>query len=191
MRVITADNDELKRLSRKLHDLVEESGFAYDTLVAVASAGIYIAENFPESKYFIAECHRAGSGTKKNIGKNILSHLPHWLSSALRMAESISGELRQRMDALAGRGIALREVMLDDALRDMLRSGKHRILIVDDASDSGRTLLSVKDTLLKLSPDSEVRTAVITQTRRNPVLTPDYCVYNNKTLIRFPWAPDY
>lgn len=64
------------------------------------------------------------------------------------------------------------------------------ILIVDDAVDSGATLLAVVEAVRIDMPGAEVRSAVITQTTPSPVITPDYTLYNNRTLIRFPWSMD-
>ena len=65
------------------------------------------------------------------------------------------------------------------------------ILIVDDACDSGSTLRAVMDAVRKISPERVViKTAVITTTTYRPVVSPDFSLYRNRTLIRFPWSKD-
>lgn len=63
-------------------------------------------------------------------------------------------------------------------------------MIVDDAVDSGASMQGVLTALRELSPESEIRTAAVTQTRSKPVVRPDYALFRDRTLIRFPWAMD-
>ena len=81
--------------------------------------------------------------------------------------------------------------MLPDALRERLRSGAGKsVLVVDDAVDSGNTLLSVVKGIRIAAPDAEVHNAVMTQTFPKPVIEPDVALWNDGTLIRFPWSKD-
>lgn len=64
------------------------------------------------------------------------------------------------------------------------------LLVVDDAADTGSTLLKATDTLHASLPGWNVVTAVITQTTDSPVAIPDFTLYKN-TLIRFPWSADF
>jgi uncharacterized protein len=65
-----------------------------------------------------------------------------------------------------------------------------RILVVDDAVDSGATLLTVLDLLREACPRSAViRSAAITQTLDDPLVRPDYVLFRG-TLCRFPWSFD-
>lgn len=173
----------------QLHDKVVSSGYEYDTLVGIAAGGLVVAREFPDKEVFAVTCGRKGSKVKKGGLEKVLGNIPQWISSFLRMAESGIGEIQGRF--CGDKNPALRDVEIDGRLRERLAGGRRKVLVVDDAADSGRTLLSVKDALQSLSPESEVRTAVITQTRSRTVLPPDYTVYNDNTLIRFPWAPDF
>ncbi len=191
MRVITVDRDELGKLSLQLHSKVKESGYGYDTLVAVASAGLNIASCFPDNRFFVVKCHRGADALKKKRMKKILGRLPQSISSLLRIMESKADALKEMFASHLVNDTNYREVSIDDILKTRLMNEKHRVLVVDDASDSGKTLMSVKNAVLSLSPQSEVRTAVITQTRKHAIFHPDYYIFNNNTLIRFPWAPDF
>lgn len=64
------------------------------------------------------------------------------------------------------------------------------MLLVDDAVDSGTTMLRVAEALRCGNPEIELRTAVITVTTAAPLLRPDYTIYDDRTLIRFPWSMD-
>ena len=68
--------------------------------------------------------------------------------------------------------------------------GEHRLLVVDDAVDSGVTLATVIDLLRNTCPDrTEIRSAVITVTLEEPRAEPDYALYRG-VLCRFPWSFD-
>lgn len=69
--------------------------------------------------------------------------------------------------------------------------GTKSILVVDDAVDSGATLQAVLNSLASLPGRPQIKSAVITTTTRHPLVNPDYTLYNNRTLIRFPWSKDY
>ena len=63
--------------------------------------------------------------------------------------------------------------------------------MVDDAVDSGYTLSHVLEAFKAVLPaGAEVRSAVITVTTDDPLVMPDFYLYNDKTLVRFPWAMD-
>jgi hypoxanthine phosphoribosyltransferase len=65
-----------------------------------------------------------------------------------------------------------------------------RILVADDAVDSGVTLDTVLGLLRRLCPrGTEIRSAAITQTLENPKARPDYVLFHD-TLCRFPWSFD-
>jgi hypoxanthine phosphoribosyltransferase len=65
-----------------------------------------------------------------------------------------------------------------------------RILVADDAVDSGITLATVLRLLREIAPArSEVRSAAITQTLEHPTVQPDYVLFH-RVLCRFPWSFD-
>ena len=81
---------------------------------------------------------------------------------------------------------------MPDGLKKMLSEKENKkILIIDDAIDSGDTLSAIVETLKKTNPKAKVATAVLTETTKNPAIRADYTLYRNQTLIRFPWSNDY
>lgn len=68
---------------------------------------------------------------------------------------------------------------------------KGSLLVVDDAVDSGRTLRAVLESIAREHPDLRVKSAVVTVTTPRPEAMPDYCMFNDGTLVRFPWSADY
>lgn len=82
-----------------------------------------------------------------------------------------------------------RNASMDDTATSMIQ-GARRILIVDDAVDSGESMKKVVETVRGLNPRASVRTAAITLTTPAPAVSPDYYLYN-QVLVRFPWSKDY
>jgi len=69
-------------------------------------------------------------------------------------------------------------------------SGAQRVLVVDDAVDSGVTLATVLRLLRESSPpDTQFRSAVVTVTLAQPLAEPDFVLYRG-VLCRFPWSFD-
>ena len=66
-----------------------------------------------------------------------------------------------------------------------------KILVIDDAIDSGDTLFAIATTLKDMNPDARIDIAVMTETTRHPRIRANYTLYRNRTLIRFPWSNDY
>ena len=131
---------------------------------------------------------RPSTGKKTGLVARILKSMPLPLLDAMRMAEARWLSLRGRHR----RPGPLPDVPLPPSLRDMLeRVPSPAILLIDDAIDSGRTILAVKASLLKANPRTVVSTAVMTVTTADPEADADCCIYHNKTLIRFPWSNDY
>ena len=62
-------------------------------------------------------------------------------------------------------------------------------VIVDDAIDSGHSMLCVYDMIRHVYPCSDIYTAVFTTTQKQPVCTADFSAYSD-TLVRFPWSLD-
>ncbi|MDE6702075.1 MAG: phosphoribosyltransferase domain-containing protein, partial [Muribaculaceae bacterium] len=65
-----------------------------------------------------------------------------------------------------------------------------KILIIDDAVDSGATLKAIVEKFKAEYPNTDIRSAVITQTHPQAIYKPDYCIFDNSTLIRTPWSID-
>jgi hypoxanthine phosphoribosyltransferase len=117
---------------------------------------------------------------KFGIFGKIIKLLPKRVNNVLRMAEA---------KCLSIAKISKRRLLLTAKQIDVLGNAE-KILIVDDAVDSGATLSAVIEAIAKLPGKRNVRTAVITVTASDPAVMPDFFIYNNHTLIRFPWSAD-
>lgn len=184
MEVITLDDKDFTDRCRQLRELVEGAGFRPDAVVAIASGGIGVAQAMGYDTFADITLRRKGNTLKRKFADRIVRHLPRRLNDALRMAESgVRRLLRHRSESTE-------PLALTPGLVGRL-SGCRNILIVDDSVDTGRTLRRVSTALTDAFPEATVRTAVITVTQPDPMIRPDWSLYDNGTLLRFPWAPDF
>ena len=84
----------------------------------------------------------------------------------------------------------IKKPVVDSSLITVLKEGGLNVLVVDDAVDSGATLRNVISALMDISPNNVIKTAALTVTRKSPIVMPDYYLYHDRTLMRFPWSED-
>jgi hypoxanthine phosphoribosyltransferase len=135
-------------------------------------------------------CRRAATKAKACIPtlRSVLTALPRPALDLLRRVE-------HRL-FIAPRTHKARPQVVDNSEIDVIahwlakQSSRPRILVTDDAIDSGATLATVLRLVRAVCPSgTEIRSAVITQTLEQPITTPDYVLFYN-TLCRFPWSFD-
>ena len=135
-------------------------------------------------------CRRATTGAKSRIPlfRAALGTLPRPAVDLLRRFEhrlSATARAHQRRPQLIDHDEI--KVIADWLAR---RAAQQRILVADDAVDSGVTLGTVLRHLRAVCPSgTEIRTAAITQTLDKPMTRPDYALFHG-TLCRFPWSFD-
>lgn len=185
MKVITVSHNEFDNMCAELQEQVRKSAYDYDVLIGVARAGVYVAEKFEAKEFYIIKSQRGGTAAKRGAVNSILLNMPAFFNCFLRKAES---KILEWKDAF--KRPSLKEVEIDEKLTLRLNEGGHKVLIVDDAVDSGCSLLSVVEAVRRISPNNIIRTAVITVTRKKVLIDPDYALFRNSTLLRFPWAGD-
>lgn len=166
-----------------------------DLLVGIRTGGLVVAEAMARA---LAEpipvmpltCRRAATGVKARIKllPRLLAALPqpvvdrlrwleHRLLSTRRRAKVKPQQIDHAEAAAIGAFLALGDVA-------------PRVLVVDDAVDSGVTLATVLDLLRQACPPhTEFRTAVVTVTLAQPLVEPDFLLYRG-VLCRFPWSFD-
>ena len=181
MRVLTLNNIDFNNHCHKLQALA--SSYCPDLIVSIASGGDFVAQNiFDNVTHISVECRRLSTDGKQNSSliRKITKLLPRCVNNVLRIVEA---------KMLAMRKPVVRDIALTDAQQSAVAEAE-RVLVVDDAVDSGATLLAVVNAIKKVDARKDVRAAVITVTTRNPLIVPDFSIYNNQTLIRFPWSID-
>lgn len=195
MRVLTLNEISLEEHARRLAGMVEkDSGFRPNAVVGVRRGGSVVCDafcrHFPSSRYGLrCDVCKQRASTKRKSGKvsAILKRLPYGMLNIMRMAESALLSLTHRQSSLKPASVEI-----PAELMQILKIQKNpEILIIDDAIDSGLTVCAVIDSLKKVNPDATVKVAVITVTTNSPLVNADYFIYNNRTLIRFPWSEDF
>jgi hypoxanthine phosphoribosyltransferase len=163
-------------------------------VVGVRTGGLAVAEAMARAAtapvpVLPLTCRRPATRLKSRIPglKFILASLPIRLRDALRQAE-------HRLTS--GRRRAARPARVDQSEAAAIgmwlanTPNSARVLVADDAVDSGVTLDTVLRTLQAVCPPAtELRSAVITVTIDDPAQEPDYALYRG-VLCRFPWSFD-
>ncbi len=181
MKVLTLDDVGFARCVARLEAMT--SAFAPDLVVGIASGGVRVAEGMWRDVAHGQVCvRRPGTAVKNRVPLlgGVLRRLPRCVADWLRIVEARLFVSRRRVTPL----------VLDEGVTAMV-SAARRVLVVDDAVDTGVTLRRVVDAIGGVGGEREVVTAVITVTTRKPLVVPDFCVYNDGTLIRFPWSKDF
>ncbi|MDE5997455.1 MAG: phosphoribosyltransferase domain-containing protein [Muribaculaceae bacterium] len=196
MQVLTLDPIAFDRHAEKLAQIVEEScNEKFDAIVAVRRGGSFVCDafcrHFPEDRYrsrYDVALQRPSTKRKNGKVSYLLKRLPYPILDIMRMVESTLFSLRRKIKAPT----STPSVGMPEGLIITLREKEFpNILIIDDAIDSGDTLLAIAETLRKTNENTNVRIAVLTETTSHPRIRADYSLYRNKTLIRFPWSNDY
>lgn len=169
----------LPTYSAQLADKVAQSGFSPDHVLFVERGGLLIGVEI--AAYFgcvVSGISATRSGrTSKAALKSLLCYLPRSIANLLRRIEIYSGIHRLNSN---------RAVSVEGELpgRDK------KILIVDDALDTGYSIRAIVDYLADKGYKSGlIKVAVITTTSATPVFPADYSLFE-KVICRFPWSTD-
>lgn len=182
---------------QRLFELAREGGQSPDLIVGIATGGLLCAEKLKSSVDVpIMSCamRRKSTATKKNNPLiKILACLPYAVTDVLRRYEDRNLEKKAKVSGVVAIPSA-GPILLEDvsAIAKRVRAeGLKSVLVIDDAVDSGATLGCVMRVLAEHLPaDTQIRSAVVSQTRPDPVYTPDLKLYY-LVLCRFPWSFDY
>lgn len=211
MRVITLTQRQLTEECRRLQSMVERAGFTPDCILSIRSGGTYVArEMYHDVPHQEVTLRRRSTGAKRSrcgqLLAMLLRHLPVWLTDRLRILESqrLHSDFHRRYSSQGAVEEAVSEARRRiEGMPAALTQRFSRILVVDDAVDSGLTLKAVLAELRAAAATElrgtqpEIRSAVITVTTPDPIVRPDFYLYPSLcsaddafTLIRFPWSAD-
>lgn len=177
--VVTLNHEKFNKACIDLRNKVEQSGYTPDVIVAIPRAGKWMTDAaWSDCDVSSVSLIRKPKGNlKRHIGL-FIKYLPLALRDRLRIWEA---------KRLVKRNTHMHTTTIE---LPVLNHNIKRILLVDDAVDSGATLNAITDEFNCRYPEIEVRSAVITITSQDPILVPDYYLFNNLTLIRSPWSID-
>ncbi len=196
MQVITLNTPGLEWQAKCLAEKVAKGHPArFDAIVAVRRGGSFVSEAF--RKHFPRECygerfevdlHRPSTHYKKGRLVKMLPHTPLWILNTMRLTEARLLKLKQILFPTK----KVPAVELDAALIAALKAADTpEVLLIDDAIDSGVTLWGISNAIRTANPAALITTMAITVTTRQPKVMADYYMYNNATLVRFPWSKDF
>ncbi len=171
-----------------------EADFAPTLLVGIRTGGLTVAEAMaraaaPGLPIMPITCQRAGTAAKSRLPwlRALLGALPGPLVDVMRRLEHRLLIVRRTRKPPRQ---TVRQTEAAAIAAVLAKAQGARVLIADDAVDSGVTLLTVLRILREqFPPDTEFRTAAITQTHEQPAVRPDYVLYRG-VLCRFPWSFD-
>lgn len=175
--VLTLSPQKLTEACTRLEAVISADGVVPDAILTIASGGDFVGGMmFNNIPHFSTKAQRPSTKYKGSLVKAILKIIPYSIKNRLRIIEA---------KKLKGARKTISKVNLPPLPYE------GTLLIIDDAVDSGITLKAVSDTVAEYYPDLSIKTAVITVTTQKPVIHPDYSLFRNSTLIRFPWSADY
>ena len=194
LTVRTLGNAGLVESARTLNNLIFKD-FIPDIIIGIRSGGYIVAEIMTKAAahkpLLLAISRRRASTQQKNKIKglkNILRLLPYFITNKLRIIE----HKRLMTKPMAQQQEFIPDANEISALRGFLQARTNsKILIVDDAVDSGATMKAVLELVRKEANSScTIKTAAITVTTDAPLIQPDYILYSH-VLCRFPWSFDF
>lgn len=197
MRVITLSDGAVewqgRELAKKITDACPEG---FDLMVGVRRGGVFVADavwrSLPDGfcvNIVNVTMQRPGTRGKGAKLAAVLGNVPLWMLNGARIVESHWLKLRDRMKRDKERH-SRRQMTISTGTLPPLKAYP-RLLLIDDAIDSGATLAAVIKGLRENYGPIEVKVAVITVTTDAPKVEADFCMYHDHTLIRFPWSIDY
>ena len=162
-------------LAEKVRDRVGNP----DVILGVRNGGVAVAAAF--STYFPGARLGYVSARRPSTGKKEKMQLKRFLRH-LRILEA---------RFLAYSGNPDREVNLDISpeIFELMAVPSTKVVVVDDAVDSGYTLQAVIGELSRITT-AKLFTAAITATTSAPAVKPDVTLFNDNVLVRFPWSMD-
>lgn len=152
-----------------------------DITLEMMLKGARPARNYEKMAVSMSRAHTE-TKNKLNAKFKILPLFPRAVLNLLRQAEAW---LLDFQDAV--RPVQRRCEFSPVEIEKVLRA--KRILVVDDAVDSGATLESVINGIKAINPEAEIKSAVITKTRLKSRVNPEFMLYE-RTFVRFPWSSD-
>lgn len=167
-----------------------------DALIAIPTGGLHVAKAMAKAvqggdlPILSLTCRRPTTQHKQNLAalKKLVAGLPRPIADRLRVWENALLTRKTPTGTLAPYQFDPSELA---GLEQWLRSAgtNPRLVVVDDAVDSGATLLRVVQQIQTLAPMARVRSAVVTVTTAQPLIQPDHTLYHRQ-LCRFPWSLD-
>lgn len=189
MKVVDLSYSGLEDVCKGIaEDIMMDSKFEFDIAIGIASGGIPVANLLTKYLNNIPVAHVRASRTTTSMKsasmiKELILRLPRPVLNLLRVIEHF---VQVRNPTGVDRNVSVDA----DTLKLISSQSVRNILIIDDAVDSGRSLVQVVNFIRKHNLNCHIATcAVVVTSLRRTSHKPDYFKYSD-VLIRFPWAAD-
>ncbi len=182
MKVTTLDNESFVRACGRLEELTR--GFGPDLIVGIATGGEIVAGNmYPRVRHVAVKACRPTTALKSRCGWfwKLVRHLPMKVCDLMRVVEAALFNNRKG---------PLSPIEIADERRSIIAVAG-RILVIDDAIDSGVTMVRVVEALRQIAPQAKIAKAVVNVTTKKHLIEPDYRLFPDRRLVRFPWSKDF
>ena len=190
MKVTTLTRPELEEQSAQLYELAHKSGIVPTHIVAIATAGVFVAKAMckvapPQTQLLVAVSRRPTTSAKAKIKiRPLVAILPNWSTAILRRLELrfLTRHLSSKRDVW----------MSPDQVKELQEHDRRtmNIFVVDDCVDTGWTLKSVVDFLRGIVGNTcTIQSGSLAVSLEQPVMRPDFSLYQNKQ-VRGPWSYD-
>ncbi|MDQ7084908.1 MAG: phosphoribosyltransferase family protein [Sulfurovum sp.] len=195
MKVLTLSQEMLEFHAKELYLAIEKDNFHADIIIGVATGGVYVSrpihtllkQSSWQGQYHEITLSRASSKVKKTFRlKMLLRYLPYALLNLLRVVEST---LFERLKPKIYSPHKEKQSILSSSLIVQIKEAQS-ILLIDDAIDTGATLLAIKNVIQSINVEIQTKIAVLTVTHKAPYIQADYSLFD-RVLLRCPWAEDY
>lgn len=172
---------------------VHRSGYTPTHYVAIARAGVHVVDSMGVVGGNIQRVRVSRPSTpgkqKSKVISMLLLKVPYSITNIVRRIEHFWLNTKRISKNEEANSDVMASLVKHFSAMDYPEGSK--VLVVDDAVDSGNTLSIVKRTLNEVFGDAiQVRTAVIVVTTKSPQEFPDYYLMRDK-LCRFPWSSDF
>ncbi len=192
--VVSLNREEFDTVCADLMQKVHQDSRP-DLVIGIPTGGSWVAQAMTRAAptalpLLELTCRRPSTKLKQRSAiKRVVARLPRPVVDRLRQMEHAI--LTRNAPSLppAGYQFVAQEL---ERIADWIANARRApsLLVVDDAIDSGATLLQVTDALRNLAPQgTTIRSAVITVTTDRPLIRPDYAMFHRQ-LCRFPWSLD-
>ncbi|MCM1139688.1 MAG: glycosyltransferase [Duncaniella sp.] len=189
-KVITLSHNLFQEECLRLATSIRAEEFIPDLVIGIFRGGTEVVNclGFNEAKRVDIVIGENDSKNKERL-KNVLKYIPRpGLNLLRRIALWQKGKRNRTSQNLQ---YSYENVIYESVAEKLLSIADNgNVLVVDDAVDYGVTMHLVLTELRRIHPKADIRSAVITVTTESPIVMPDYYLYNDKTLIRFPWSAD-
>jgi len=189
MNVVTLDSVSLEQKTIELwEDVIKK--YVPEYVIAIERGGGVLVDVLLDAGLIDSACvirlksQRKLTQSKDKFFTSCIKILPDRLNVLLRQLESLFKESMQ----IFRRNNNPKYVSLLSNI-DLKVLDDKNILIIDDAIDSGETILSCIQFLEQKCEPAELKIACITVTFTKPIIQPHFTLFN-RTIVRFPWAPD-